>query len=351
MAVTLAVWIGATLLTLLSLLGIELVRSDRRVSYAPDKARVTRFTRKPNGAIRLAPREDGPPYVRVTYQTPLRIRGGDLSAVVVPHLVEARLPVAMLTSGALAEQVTGPAPTAIAQDRPLRVAFSRHRYIGQAFHVEVSIGAQGHAVTPLSPAKEIATTGTLRFVSREAEPQVQVELQFASGEFNANRTKAVKPLPLNEQTDFDFLVKPLKAEDCVLTVVISYVSPQTVPEHVVQRRQLEKDITDSAGTTRHEHGEETIIAPEATAAALVTPLWTSDLVVSVKQIFGMNASTLGAAQKIIGVLGAVAVVSVAIATGKTSGGSAVALVVLALVNAVGAPIYDGVKSLVTSKML
>jgi hypothetical protein len=246
------------------------------------------------------------------------------------------------------ERSAAPTQPPFQQNRQLRVAFSRHKYIGQAFHVVVNIGDNKlTALNELAKKLKPERVDRLSFDAQEASPQVQVELQFAAGEFIANRRQDSRPLLPDRQTDFGFLVKPLKAEDCILTVVISYVTTQTIAEHPAQRTELSEDVTNAAGQeTSHEQSVETVITL-ATTATQITPLWTADLVVSVKQIFGMNASTLSAVRALLGIVFAALIVGVGVVTKKTDILHGGLVIGLALLTALGAPVYDVAKTLMT----
>lgn len=356
MAVVVAIWVGLTLLFLLSLLTVDLARRERR-STVLASSRQTVKSRVKVTTWATDERDNPRAYLRMVGLRSIHLtRMAELPGIESETAsFEARLPLDILSSITLGNHTTeqgaekGPTGPPPEQDREVRVAYSRRKYIGQAFHVIVSIGGD-HAepIGPLPSNTEQAAAGSLRFLSPEKPPQIQVELQFAAGEFIANRTKDTRTLPTNEQTDFDFLVKPLKAEDCLLTVVISLLAPRTVPEHPTQRTESERNMTDGAGRPQVERGVGTVFAPE-TMATQVTPLWTADLVVSVNQIFGMNASTLGVMRALIGVVAAALVVAVALITKKTDGWSGVVVIALAAVNVIGAPVYDGLKTLMPVK--
>lgn len=230
-------------------------------------------------------------------------------------------------------------------DRELRIAYSRRAYVNRAFYVNVRVGPQGAALLALTPQEAQTFKQTeserLKFEALEDEPTVQVELKFAEGEFSANKTQEQQKLKKDEETRFRFLLKPLKAEHCTLTVVISYVSSVPVPDTVVQRVTIDRTISPAQGPQTQEHEEQVTVTP-ATTATKVTEVKTVELAVAVKSLFGMNATELSFLQKALGPVVVVILLGIALFAGRVESTDAIWYVIMGIANAAGIPAIDAV---------
>lgn len=227
-------------------------------------------------------------------------------------------------------------------DRWLRIFFSRGIYINRTFYVDVHIGPEGDSITLTQNEKdilEIAKSERLRFEALEEAPLVQVELKFAEGDFNANKTQEQQILKKKEVTKFRFLLKPLKAEHCILTVVISYVSTVPVPDQIIEKVTIDKTITLGEGPETKEHTEQATVTPASTATKIVE-IKTLELLVSVKSMFGMNASELALFQKALGPVLVVILLYIAFFTGQVQRSDAIWYALVSIAGSAGIPIID-----------
>ncbi len=230
-------------------------------------------------------------------------------------------------------------------DRELRIAYSRKAYANRAFYVHVRMGPQGGALPELTPeeARRFRQTkgDRLQFEAQEEEPLVKVELRFPEDEFRANKTEEQRKLKPDEETRFSFLLKPLKAEHCTLSVVISYVSSVPVPEQVVERVVIEKTLSPAGGSETKEHIEQLTMAP-AGSATRVIEIKTLEFPVAVKSFFGLNATEVRFLQKALGAALVLVLLSIAFLTGRVEGTDAIWYAVVGVANAAGVPLIDAV---------
>lgn len=230
-------------------------------------------------------------------------------------------------------------------NRDLRIAYSRSAYVNRAFYVNVRIGPQGGVLPELTPEdlKTLKQTESerLQFEALEEEPEVQVELKFAAGDFSANKTQEKQRLKKDKEARFRFLLKPLKAEHCILTVVVSYVSKLPVPDQVVEKVTIDKVITPGAGPETKEHVEQATVTPATTATA-VTEVKTVELPVSVKSLFGWNARELELLQKALGPVVVMILLGIALFTGRVESTDAIWYIIMGIANAAGIPVIDAV---------
>jgi hypothetical protein len=234
-------------------------------------------------------------------------------------------------------------PTKHLIDRELRVAYSHKAYVNRAFYVNVRVGPQDGKLPPLTPEelKKFKQTRSerLQFEALEEEPLVKIELKFSEEEFRANKTVEQQRLKKDGETRFRFLLKPLKAEHCVLTVVISYVSSEPVPEQVVERVVIDKTISPAQGPETKEHIEQVTVAP-ATSATQEIEVKTVELPVAVKSLFGLNATELGFLQKALGAAVVLVLLGIAFLTGRVESTDAIWYAVVGVANAAGVPLID-----------
>lgn len=239
-------------------------------------------------------------------------------------------------------------------DRPFLITFPMSVYINQPFEVKVCIGSeQGKLPDLIDNEKRASPPGDrLQFPAHEDKPPIQIELQFAKEDFSANTTKQQKPLEKDKPTIFSFLVKPLKAEACILTVVISY-APNKVDDTEIEEtpEKVEKTTTDTTDATgnapaKTEHKEVVTRTSSVSAPIMVK---TEEMKIEVKSLFGLNAAELTIWKSIIGIVAALILLAIALITKKTDGWNAVVLVIGCAASAFGAPIYNGITSLFNLK--
>jgi len=228
-------------------------------------------------------------------------------------------------------------------NRELRIYHSRSIYINRAFYVDVRIGPKGKHLPDLTDKEkntlEQAKSERLQFEALEEVPLVRVELKFAEGDFSANKTQEQQKLKKDDLTQFRFLLKPLKAEHCILTVVISYVSTVPVPDQIVEKVTIDKTILLGDGPETKEHVEQATVTPASTATKVVE-VKTLELPVSVKSLFGRNARELELLQKAFGPVVVVTLLGITLFTGQLESTDAIWYIIVGIVDAAGIPIID-----------
>jgi hypothetical protein len=224
-------------------------------------------------------------------------------------------------------------PSLYTVHRELRITYSRMTYTGKACHVNIKIAKEHGKFPDLTPQERMSFKEVpekwLQFDAHEREPFVQVELLFAEGEFSGSKTKAQQILKQSEDTLFQFVVKPLKDEDCILTVVISYVLPEVLL--TFQTRELMGNDTKA-------------VNPQEVLSV--------DLVMTVNSLFGLSAGVASLAKNALGIVGAGILLFLAAKDGQlvTSNGhldtlKASAYMLFAIANIAGVPIVDAAKNL------
>jgi hypothetical protein len=204
--------------------------------------------------------------------------------------------------GLKAESTATPTQHAIQKtckiQRDVRVRYSRSLYLNKTIFLNVHIAPQG-ALRPLTPEESKITQETgiekLDFEASEETPKVKVELKFAEGDFSSGKTKETQKLEKDKQNDFRFMLKALKAEDCVITVVISYMKTTEIIDKVTEKLLISKTTT-SQGVTTKEEEEQRKLIPKSTTDEEIE-LKTIQLRVSVKSLFGMNTRELDLLKK------------------------------------------------------
>jgi hypothetical protein len=231
-------------------------------------------------------------------------------------------------------------------DRAVRISYSRSVYIKQSFYVNVSIGSEGKKFSQPTEKEEKVFSHIeekLQFDALEEEPLIQVELQFTEGEFSANKIVERKKLKKEEDTHYHFLLKPLIAEHCVLTIAISYISSMESLPQIVEKVIIEKEITKEDSMTK-EHTVHTTQTPSVMKTEAIT-VKKSDLLVSVKSIFGMNSRQLILMRNLLTFIVTAALIALALFTSRTDSYQSISLLSLAAFELAGVPITDHVKKL------
>jgi len=205
-------------------------------------------------------------------------------------------------------------------ERNLRIYYSSSIYINKIFRLDVSIGEDSEVpITPTNEEKKklkkITQSERLKFDAFEKDPDIKVELKFAEGDFSANKTQEKKKLKKDEETKFSFLLKPLKAEECILTVIVSYVSKVPVPDTIIEKVTINKKIETEGGPKKTEETEQATIKPASTET-IVLEVKAIDLPISVNCLDGLNEREVELAQKVIGSVVAAIVLGIAAYTGQ-----------------------------------
>ncbi|MGD2066462.1 MAG: hypothetical protein PVI43_04755, partial [Candidatus Bathyarchaeota archaeon] len=180
-------------------------------------------------------------------------------------------------------------------ERDVEVQYKKIVYVKKYYALKVKIAPKGKISKPAKWEKTHGT-GSLNFVAPEKEPRITVELKFDEEEFKANKKKETQKLDSKNENVFNFFIKPLKAEDCSLTIVISYKNKVTVTNKITERIEINKTVTPSQGKQTKEISEQTTIIPQQSSEKDVE-LKTMDVVISVKSFLRLNATQLDILKK------------------------------------------------------
>lgn len=240
--------------------------------------------------------------------------------------------------------------------RDLRITLPTKVYINQPFDLKVSIAQEGGDLPPAPPhERQVSSPGDkLWFLAHDEKPPIQVELQFAKEEFSANTTKQLKALKKDNLTEFRFCVKPLKAEACCLTIIISYDPKKAGSEQIEEAsEQVEKVTVDKTNWSdddpkKQEHSEE--VTKKSTISAVSAPLVvkTESVTVEVKSLFGLNTTELKFFKGAVGAVINLGVIVYLAATKQANGASAIAVAISVIGGIFTIPISDAVTKLIDS---
>jgi len=204
-------------------------------------------------------------------------------------------------------------------ERNLRIYYRSSIYINKIFRLDVSIEKESKdpITTTTNEKKKLKITHSerLKFEALEEDPEIKVELKFAEEDFSANKTQEKKKLKKEEETKFSFLLKPLKAEECILTVIVSYVSNVPVPDTIIEKVTINKKIETEGEPKKTEETEQATIKPASTET-IVLEVKAIELPISVKCLDGLNVGELELAQKVLGSVVAAILLGIALYTGQ-----------------------------------
>jgi hypothetical protein len=218
-----------------------------------------------------------------------------------------------------------------------RVKYSRRVYVSTPFELTVAFAEPG--TLRKSEPKLTVRDGRVLFQSPDPEPMIKVALLFAPGTFESNQTAQEKRLKKRGSTAFSFWLKPLRSEDCLLTVSISYAAPEQVPEQLeqIQISTVQEDYGQQRTTT-------TLVKTPRTLHWTYRPLDQVTLNVSAAGFLRLNARELDLLSKGLGALIALFLVTLSFVTGRALDWTqAVELVVLGVATPLGLTFYDGLK--------
>ena len=237
------------------------------------------------------------------------------------------------------------APATYHISRQFRLTYTRRIYVHKAFRLEVTIAPEAQALPELTPKErrqlKEAVRDRLEFEALEAEPLLQVELKADEGDFEILEAAQAQPLSRDRLTRFTFLIKALKAEDCLLTVVISYVREIDVPE-VVKTVEIVETVEESASGMRRTRVTKSVKSP-AGQETVATPLKTLPLTVEVKSFWRFSASGLSLLQKALGPVVVFVLLAIALASGRQIDRTeAIWYGIVGIANAAGIPLIDAV---------
>jgi len=184
-------------------------------------------------------------------------------------------------------------PTSI--QRNLKIRYKDSIYVNKTFFLTIRLTKKEIVVS--EDEKEIyqIETDKLNFEAYEKEPKITVELKFAEGDFQINQKKRIQKLNGSKDTIFNFRVKPLKAEDCILTVVFSYTEKIPMPGKITEKVITKKSITPKKGNETTEYSEQTTVVPVEKDIEIKA----IDLPISVKSFLRLNAKQLDILKKSI----------------------------------------------------
>jgi len=217
-----------------------------------------------------------------------------------------------------------------------RIKYCRQVYVNIPFELRVAFAEPG-SLKEKEP-ELIVRDGHIKFEVPEEEPTVKVELVFADGSFEANETTQEKPLKKDRETVFSFWLKPLKSEDCLLTVTISYAALEEVAEKVEQIQVSTVQETGGQQTTT------TFVKKPATTQTAYRELDQVTLNVSVVSFLGLNAWELNFLGRGLGALITLLIVGISYATGRNFDWiEALEFLILGVATPLGISMYDGLK--------
>jgi hypothetical protein len=232
------------------------------------------------------------------------VRG--MEGVEVPGPQEAESPVIVSEPIETNYLISYPSQVYINRVVPLRVDLANKAGIGKKVD-ELKKSIKKPAIVPGTNALKF----THNYMQPEAgqplpKPQIQVELKFAEGDFEAPSTKLIQGYDEAAISEYLFSIKPLKSEELPLAVEFSYVEAAWSPRRITGIEET-RDASGKPISTK------TTYAPSG-VSQLVVPLATEHLTIGAKSFLGMNEKTLDVVGKALAV--AVTLVYILIATSK-----------------------------------
>ena len=217
------------------------------------------------------------------------------------------------------------------------IEYTRQTYLNIPFELLVRFTKVGQI--RLSGSQSIVREGHVEFEATESEPIVKVELLFDEDAFEANETSQEKVLKVDDETVFSFWLKPLKSENSLLTVTISYVHEEEIAEKLaqIQITTVEKNgVKQETATTE--------IKTPATVQMVNQKLDQATLNVSVVTFLGLNTWELSFLGKGLGALLAVVIVTISFVTGRNFDWlEVIELLLLGIAAPLGISFYDGLE--------
>ena len=197
-------------------------------------------------------------------------------------------------------------------ERELKIQYKKSIYVNRSFPLTITVAADKGKITVSEAEKKISITEIkkLNFEAFEKEPRVTVELKFAEDDFKINKTKKIQKLNASEDTEFRFTVTPLKAEDCILTIVFSYIDKIPLLKTI---EEVTIDKTTDDGKTEHSKQIKKVPVPDDEKEIEIKSV---DLKIKVKKLLGMNAQQLDLVKRIAPIAFAVVVFVYQVATSE-----------------------------------
>jgi hypothetical protein len=219
-------------------------------------------------------------------------------------------------------------------ERELQLQYKRSIYVNKAFSLRITIAGKDKIISKDGKEIDRIRIDKLNFKAYEKEPKVTVELKFAEGDFKVNHPKKTQKLKESEDTVFDFMVSPLKAEDCILTVVFSYTDKIPTPEKTTEKVVINKTTTPEKGNKTTEYTEQTTTVPVQIVEKEIE-IKSIDLIISVKSLLGLDAKQLDLVKKSVPAAVALIIFAYQIMSGELEGTDAIITAIPAVLAAFG----------------
>ncbi|GCE30774.1 hypothetical protein KDA_62580 [Dictyobacter alpinus] len=174
--------------------------------------------------------------------------------------------------------------------RRLCITYSRRLPAGKACYISIKIAGDLNDLSAMSRSQhttlQAAPNNWLQINAQDPTPVLQAELHFVEGEFSCSRKVLRHRLHRHDETEFQFVVKPLKDEDCLVTVELFY-------------------MRETASTASQ---NETQIVAEKVLLA--------NLVITATSFFGLHAGQLELVKRLVSIAGVLLLLFLAIHDGQ-----------------------------------
>ena len=229
--------------------------------------------------------------------------------------------------------------------REFRLTYNRRVYVHKVFRLDVVIAPEAQRLPELTAQEKRtlkeAVRDRLEFETLEAEPLLQVALKCDEETFQILEAAQAQPLGREQETRFPFLLKPLKAEDSPITVIISYLQEVDMPETVKTVEIVETVEESSAGVSKTRVTRRTVTPAGRETVAL--PVKAIPLTVEVKSLWRFSASDLSLLQKALGPVVVILLLAIGLLSGQEIDRTeAIWYGIVGLANAAGIPLIDAV---------
>ena len=227
--------------------------------------------------------------------------------------------------------------------REFRVTYNRRIYVHKVFHLDVVIAPEAQKLPELTAQErrrlKEAVRERLEFEAPEREPLVQVTLKCDEDDFEILEPAQTRRLSRERETRFTFRLKPLKAEDCPITVIISFLQEVDVPEEVRTVEIVETVEEGASGVSRSRMTRRAVTPARRETVTL--PVKAIPLVVEVKSLWRLSASDLSLLQKALGPVVVILLLAIALLTGQEIDRTeALWYAIVGIANAAGIPLID-----------
>ena len=271
------------------------------------------------------------------------LRGAQASPPV-PLAEEVAEPPPRTRGGRGTRAATGPPAKQLIR-REFRLTYNRRVYVHKVFRLDVVIAPEAQKLPELTAQEKRtlkeAVRDRLEFETLEAEPLLQVALKCDEETFQILEAAQAQPLGREQETRFPFLLKPLKAEDSPITVIISYLQEVDMPETVKTVEIVETVEESSAGVSKTRVTRRTVTPAGQETVAL--PVKAIPLTVEVKSLWRFSASDLSLLQKALGPVVVILLLAIGLLSSREIDRTeALWYGIVGLANAAGIPLIDAV---------